>query len=189
MRQLRRIILTLLAGVLSTAALAQEQEPLEASYTLLPGDTLEISVWEEPELQRQVLIRPDGWFSYPMSGDIRAVGRTVNEIEAELTQNLKRYIPEVVLTVSVVGVDGNKIYVIGQVQNPGVFIVNPRVDVAQALSMAGGTTPFASVNNILVLRRQGGEQTSFKFAYGDIERGRNLEQNILLQPGDVVIVP
>lgn len=167
----------------------QQDESTEGTYTLLPGDTIQISVWQEPELQREVLIRPDGWFSFPLAGDVRAVGRTVTDIEAEVRGRLQRYIPEVVLTVSVTGIDGNKIYVLGQVNNPGVFTVNPMVDVTQALSMAGGTTPFASVNDILVLRREDGEQQTFRFAYGDIERGRNLERNIELQPGDVVIVP
>ena len=184
------VLLMLFGSVACYEAAAQEQDQsLEPSYTLLPGDTLEISVWQEPELQRTVLIRPDGWFSFPLSGDVRAKGRTVAQIEDELTENLRRYIPEVVLTVSVTGIGGNKVYVLGQVNRPGVFIVNPRVDVAQALSMAGGMTPFAAVNDILVLRREGGEQTSFQFAYGDIEQGDNLEQNIVLQPGDVVIVP
>lgn len=169
---------------------AEDRElPIEYRYTLLPGDALEISVWQEPDLQREVLIRPDGWFSFPLVGDVRAKGRTVSQIGAELTEYLKRYISDVVLTVSVVGIGGNKVFVIGQVEHPGVFTVNPRVDVVQALSIAGGMTPFAAVNNILILRRESGRQTTFKFAYGDIEKGRNLEQNIQLEPGDVVIVP
>lgn len=182
--------LLLLATLICGQAWAQQQgEMSEGSYTLLPGDTIQISVWQEPELQQEVLIRPDGWFSFPLAGDVRAVGRTVADIGAELRERLQRYIPEVVLTASVTGIAGNKIYVLGQVNNPGVFTVNPRVDVTQALSMAGGTTPFAAVNDILVLRREGGEQKTFRFAYGDVVRGRNLEQNIELQPGDVVIVP
>lgn len=171
---------------------AEAQESLQATepdYKLLPGDTLQVSVWQEPDLQREVLIRPDGWFSFPLSGDVRAKGRTVSQIAFELTEKLKRYIPDVVLTVSVVGIDGNKIYVLGQIKRPGAFIVNPRVDVTQALSMAGGMTPFASVNSILILRRESGRQITFRFSYGDIEKGRKLEQNIQLEPGDVVIVP
>jgi polysaccharide export outer membrane protein len=158
-------------------------------YTLLPGDTLQVSVWQEPDLQRTVLVRPDGRFSFPLSGDVEAEGRTVAEIQADLTSRLARYIPDVLLSISVTGIEGNKIFVLGQVNRPGAFVVNPRVDVTQALSMAGGMTPFASTTDILILRRSQGGQIALKFSYGDIEKGRNLEQNIVLEPGDVIIVP
>jgi polysaccharide export outer membrane protein len=92
--------------------------------------------------------------------------------------------------VTVSDILGNKIYVLGQVKNPGEFVVNPRVDVMQALSMAGGTTPFAALNDIVILRRQGdGAQQAIRFAYKEVERGRSLEQNIVLASGDVVVVP
>jgi len=174
----------------SFQAVAQDiSQSTGPDYELLPGDRLQISAWQEEELQREVLVRPDGWFSFPLSGEVRALGRTVSQIEAELTDRLKRYIPEVVLTVSVVGIEGNRIYVLGQVNRPGSFVVNPRVDVTQALSLAGGMTPFASVNDIRILRRKSGRQIALVFSYGDIEKGRKLEQNIQLEPGDVVIVP
>lgn len=190
MRLLYIPLLFVVSCFAAVAATAQERDQSAgAAYTLLPGDTVEISVWQEPELQRTVLIRPDGWFSFPLSGDVQAKGRTVSQIEDELTSNLRRYIPDVVLTVAVTGIGGNKIYVLGQVNRPGDFTVNPRVDVTQALSMAGGMTPFASVNDIRILRRGTGGQTTLRFAYGDIEKGRNLEQNVQLEPGDVVIVP
>ena len=83
----------------------------------------------------------------------------------------------------------NKVYIIGQVNGPGAFVVNPRVDVMQALSMAGGTTPFASLSNIIILRRTGSEQVSLRFDYTDVVKGRNLQQNIELQAGDIVVVP
>ena len=93
------------------------------------------------------------------------------------------------VTVAVSEVLGNSIYVLGQVRNPGQYVVNPMVDVMQALSMAGGTTPFASLNNILILRRRGSQQVAISFKYGDVSSGRNLELNIVLQSGDVVVVP
>jgi polysaccharide export outer membrane protein len=86
-------------------------------------------------------------------------------------------------------VKGNKVYVLGQVNKPGEFIVNPRVDVMQALSMAGGTTPFASLGEIVILRRGDAGQQALPFKYADVARGRNLQQNIMLQAGDVVVVP
>lgn len=163
--------------------------PVLGDYTLLPGDTLEITVWQEPDLQREVLIRPDGRFSFPLAGDVLAVGKTVPEVQQTLLHMLQRYIPEAVVTVTVISVDGNKIYVIGQVKNPGAFIVNPRVDVVQALAMAGGMTAFAAVNDVIILRRKNGRESALRFRYGQIEKGRNLEQNFLLEPGDVIIVP
>jgi polysaccharide export outer membrane protein len=174
------------------ALLQAQGEPASTvvdAYEVQPGDVLEISVWKEPELQREVLVRPDGAFSFPLSGEIDARNKTVNDLRLEVTARLARYIPELVVTVTVVQINGNKVYVIGQVNQPGVFVVNPRVDVMQALSMAGGTTPFADVNDIRILRRKGGKQTAIQFRYLDVARGRSLEQNIMLESGDVVVVP
>lgn len=158
-------------------------------YEVQPSDLLQISVWREPELTQQVLVRPDGAFSFPLAGDISAVGKTVEELRLELIQRLSRFIPDLVVTVSVLEIRGNKIYVIGQVNQPGEFIVNPRVDVMQALSLAGGTTAFASPSQIFVLRRDNGEQRRLPFNFDAVLRGRDLEQNVLLRTGDVVVVP
>ena len=175
---------------LSPAAHAQEDSsPSAPGYTVQPGDLLEISVWREEDLNQEVLVRPDGGLSFPVAGDINALGQTVEEIRAEIVNRLSRYIPEPVVTVSVREINGNKIYIIGQVNSPGEFVVNPQVDVMQALSMAGGTTAFASVNEIFVLRRMDGEQITLPFRFGDVVRGRSLEQNILLESGDVLVVP
>jgi len=171
------------------SAVAQDSDEPRAAYTINPGDLLEVSVWKEPDLQRQVLVRPDGAFSFPLSGDIVAEGRTVEAVRQELTTRLETYIPDLVVTVTVAEIHGNKIFVIGQVKTPGVFVVNPRVDVIQALSIAGGMTPFAQVNNIRILRRRNGQQTILNFRYSDIIKGDNLEQNVLLEVGDVVLVP
>lgn len=171
------------------SAAAQESDGRLEPYTINPGDLLEISVWKEPDLQREVLIRPDGAFSFPLSGDIVAIGRTVEAIRQELTARLESLIPDLVVTVTVAEINGNKIYVIGQVNTPGQFVVNPRVDVIQALSIAGGMTPFAELNGIKILRRRDGKQTILPFRYNDIVKGQNLEQNVLLEVGDVVLVP
>jgi len=163
--------------------------PLDESYLVKPGDTLEISVWKEEGLLQTVIVRPDGGFSFPLAGDVNAAGKTVDMITEELVRKLSRFIPDLVATVMVTAFDGNKIYVIGQVLNPGAFVMNPRVDVMQALSLAGGTTPFASLNDIKILRRRRGNQSVLGFRYNDVAKGRNLEQNILLESGDVVVVP
>jgi len=184
------LLIIAVAGLLGAAqSLAQERANPRMPYTINPGDLLEISVWKEPDMQRQVLVRPDGAFSFPLSGDILAEGRTVEAIRQELTDQLEAYIPDLVVTVTVAEVRGNKIFVFGQVKTPGEFIVNPRVDVIQALSIAGGVTPFAQLNSIKILRRRNGEQSIFQFRYSDIVKGQDLEQNILLEVGDIVLVP
>jgi polysaccharide biosynthesis/export protein len=194
MRTLARAVLFLtfaapLMAANPPAAPAPPGSPTEV-YTVKPGDVLAIAVWKEPDLQGPVLVRPDGSFSFPLAGQIDARGRTVAELQQTVTEKLKKYISDPVVTVSVSEVKGNKVYVLGQVNKPGEFIVNPRVDVMQALSMAGGTTAFAALGEIVILRRSDtGQQQSLPFRYADVARGRNLQQNIMLQAGDVVVVP
>ncbi|HYX75521.1 MAG TPA: polysaccharide biosynthesis/export family protein [Steroidobacteraceae bacterium] len=159
-------------------------------YTLNAGDTLDISVWKEEDLtKKDVIVRPDGKFSFPLAGQVLARGRTAAEIEAEITTRLKRYVAEPVVSVAVKNLDGCRIYVIGQVSKAGSFVMNPRVNVLQALSLAGGMTPFAAVNDIMVLRGSGEGQRAIPFHYGEVVKGRNLNQNVLLEAGDVVVVP
>jgi polysaccharide export outer membrane protein len=176
----------------SLTVAAQQPPPQSGAvvrYEVQPSDLLQISVWREPELTQQVLVRPDGAFSFPLAGDVSAVGKSVEELRRELVERLSRYIPDLVVTVAVLEIRGNKVYVIGQVNQPGEFIVNPRVDVMQALSLAGGTTAFASPSEIFVLRREGVEQRRLPFNFDAVLRGRDLEQNVLLRTGDVVVVP
>jgi polysaccharide export outer membrane protein len=177
------------ATALAAQPAAQSDTGAIVRYEVQPSDMLQVSVWKEPELTQDVLVRPDGAFSFPLAGDINAVGKTVEELRLELIERLSRYIEDPVVTVTVLEIRGNKIYVIGQVNQPGEFIVNPRVDVMQALSLAGGTTAFASPSEIFVLRRDGGEQRRLPFNFDAVLRGRELTQNILLRTGDVVVVP
>jgi polysaccharide export outer membrane protein len=149
-----------------------------------------VSVWKEPSLQLPVLIRPDGGFSFPLAGEIDARGKSVADLQKLLTDRLKKYISEPVVSVSVQDVKGNKVYVLGQVNKPGEFVVNPSVNAMQALSMAGGTNAFANTGGIFILRRgNGGAQIAIPFHYGDVLKGKGLEQNIDLQSGDIVVVP
>ena len=174
----------------ATPLTAEAAPPVDAAYTVKPGDTLVISVWKEPDLQGPVLVRPDGAFSFPLAGQLDARNKTVTELQQELTTKLKKFISDPVVTVSIQDIKGNKVYVIGQVQKPGDFVVNPRVDVMQALSMAGGTTPFAALGDIMILRRnEAGQQEALPFRYTDVIHGKNLQQNVMLQAGDVVVVP
>jgi polysaccharide export outer membrane protein len=174
-------------------AMAQDPERDSANssdtYLMQPGDLLEVSVWGEEYLERDVAIQPDGMISFPLAGVLPAAGGDVRQLQEKLAERLSQYIPDPVVTVSIKDIRGNRIYVIGQVQRPGHFVMNPTVDVVQALALAGGTTPFAALNDIRILRRSGGKLTSIEFRYADVEKGRNLQQNIILQSGDVIIVP
>jgi len=158
-------------------------------YRLQPGDVLQVVVWKETDLQSEVLIRPDGGISFALAGDLQAAGRTTDELRAELESRVRKLIPDAVVTVQVKLASGNRVYVIGKVNHPGDFALIRPIDVMQALSLAGGATPFANTDGIRVLHREGAQQTSVRFRYGDVARGRRLEQNILLQSGDTVVVP
>ena len=138
---------------------------------------------------KSVLVRPDGGLSYPLVGDIKAEGLSVSDLAGLVTEKLGKFIPDPSVTVTVQNLTGNKVYVIGKVNRPGEFQANRIMDVVQALSVAGGMTPYAASNRIKVLRRENGELSAIPFRYGDIEKGENLEQNIVLQSGDIVLVP
>ena len=149
---------------------------------------LEISVWKEEGLQKEVLVRPDGWVTFPLIGNIRAAGKTVDRLQREIAKRLRKYFSDPVVTVSVLKVVGNKVYVIGEVKTPGEYIVGHYVDVMQALALAGGLTPTAAENQIKIVRKERGLDIVFYFDYEAVKQGRDLEQNITLQPGDKVLV-
>jgi polysaccharide export outer membrane protein len=161
----------------------------ERGYKLQPGDLLQVVVWKETDLQSEVLIRPDGGVSFALAGDMRAAGLTTDQLRAELETRVRKLVPGAVVTVSVKAPNGNRVFVIGKVNKPGDFALLRPIDVLQAISMAGGVTPFANTNRIRILHRDGPHQSSLRFRYDDVAKGRHLEQNILLQSGDTVIVP
>jgi polysaccharide export outer membrane protein len=163
--------------------------PGRPAYTINPGDVMTVSVWKEEDLARQIVVRPDGRFSFPLVSDIQAQGKSVTEIKEDLTKKLTTYIPDPVVTITVDNMAGNVVYVIGQVNRPGQFVASADLDVLQALAMAGGTSVFAQLDDIKILRRTNGKLIAIPFDYGDIEKGKRLEQNIMLNVGDVVVVP
>jgi polysaccharide export outer membrane protein len=192
----KRVLFALVFAVL--VGVGQAEEPQVGmkpagqnlpSYRVQPGDVMTISVWKETELQSEVLVRPDGGFSFALAGDVDAVGKTVDEIRTILVERLKRYIPSPVVTVAVKLIGGNRIYVVGRVNHAGDFPLSGSLDVMQAIALAGGMTPFAAINDIVILRRQNGGQQALHFHYSDVARGRELAQNVLLQGGDTVVVP
>ena len=168
---------------------AQAKPNPGGTYIVQPGDLLSISVWKEKDLQQDVYVRPDGWLNFPLAGDISASGKTVEELRKDIATKLSKYVPDPVVTVIVKQSLGNRIFVIGKVNKPGDYFAGRNIDVMQALTMAGGPTPYASVNKIKILRRVNGELKAIPFKYSKVEEGEDLEQNIILQGGDVVVVP
>ena len=178
----------LFVSLLVAAATAAGQGAA-ADYRLHAGDSITVSVWKEIDLQRKVMIRPDGKFSFPLAGEVQAAGRTADEARTDIEGRLAKFIPEAVVTVIVEDFAGNRVYVIGQVNKSGMFIMNPQLTVLQALSLAGGHTPFAKLDNISIIRGVGPNQKSLPFRYNQVVDGKSLQQNIALESGDVVVVP
>jgi polysaccharide export outer membrane protein len=186
------VMVCAIACLVSAAGRADDASsaPPTIRYSIQPGDVLSVSVWKEPDLQGEVLVRPDGGLSFPLVGDIDAARMTLDALKQELTHRLQKYVPDPVVTVALKQLGGNRIYVLGKVNRPGEFAFSRPLDVMQAISLAGGTTPFASLNDIQILRREAtGRQDAIAFHYADVEQGERLQQNILLLSGDTVVVP
>ena len=186
----KALLLTLVLAFVLLPLSNHAAESLSDQYLLQPGDVLLVSVWKEEDLNQEVIIRPDGRISFPLVGEAVAAGQSLEAVRKSIKKGLTKYIPDPVVTVSVRQLSGNRVYVIGKVNRPGEFPILSNVDVMQALSMAGGTSTYAALNKIKILRRdKNGKQKAISFQYGDIEKGKNLEQNIILKAGDVVVVP
>jgi polysaccharide export outer membrane protein len=166
-----------------------EPTNVEPTYLLGPEDMLKVAVWKDEQLTQELVVRPDGMISFPLIGEVLASGRTVEDVRSEIALRLTKFLPNPNVTVTVLKVLSYRIYVLGRVNKPGEYQAGHHTDVLQALSMAGGLTPYASENNIKIIRRNGAEELVFPFRYGDAKKGQDLRQNILLQRGDVVMVP
>lgn len=161
----------------------------DPAYLIGPEDALEISVWRDDTLKAATLVRPDGGISFPLVGDVIVAGKTADQVRDELVQRLEKYIPEPVVTVSVVRVASYRIYVLGRVNKPGDFQAGRNIDVLQALSIAGGMTPYASEDGIRIIRKVDGKSIAIPFLYSRVRKGGDLSQNITLKSGDVLLVP
>lgn len=177
---------TMLTSVAPVMALA-----VDADYKLNPGDVLQITVWKEEGLDRETLVLPDGTIAFPLVGTLKAAGKTASQVQDELKDGLQKSIPDAPVTVVVKDALGNVVDVIGQVTKPGEFVAGHPLTVMQALSMAGGLTPYASEKRISIVRHnRDGKDEHLEFPYyEDILDGKNLDKDIVLQPGDVVLVP
>lgn len=182
-------VLLLALSPYSQAAETDNGESVTGAYQIQPGDVLQVSVWKEEDMTQDVIVRPDGQITFPLVGETAAAGNSVESLRMLISERLKKYIPDPVVTVSVRQLSGNTVFVIGKVNRPGAYPMVRNVDVMQALSLAAGTSTYAALNKIKILRREHGKLRAIPFEYGDVEKGNHLEQNIVLQAGDVVVVP
>lgn len=158
-------------------------------YRLHHGDGVFISVWGEDTLQKEVRVLPDGSITFPLSGRVDVGNLTTTEAEKKITDKLKTFLKDPQVSVVVTSVEGNKAYVIGKVIKSGPILLTGPTTVLQALSVAGGFDKFADTNKIKVIRHSPGKQTSLAVNYEKLIRGDGLESNIVLQPGDTILVP
>ena len=157
-------------------------------YVIGADDTLRISVWKEPDMNATLPVRPDGKISLPLLNDIPASGLTPMDLAASITERLKKYIADPRVTVVVVAMNSRRIFVTGEVSHPGAMTLLPNMTVLQALASAG-FTQFANPKKIYLLRTQNGKQVKIPFNYKEVVKGDHPEQNIMLKPGDTLVVP
>jgi len=161
----------------------------DPNYLLGAQDVLDVSVWKEPELSREVPVRPDGKISLPLLNDVQAAGLTPIELAAQIRAGLNKYMTNPQVTVIVIEINSQRIYLLGEVARAGAYVLLPGMTVLQALSNAGGFTPFSNLKNIYVLRQENGKQQKLPFNYKEVISGKKTEQNIELKAGDTIVVP
>jgi polysaccharide biosynthesis/export protein len=176
------LLLLLLGGTASAQS--------SAAYQLRHGDALTVSVWKEDALRMEVRVLPDGSITFPLAGRVEVAGLTTSQAEERIASRIKKFIPEAAVTVVVTGIDGSRVYVLGKVTQPGpVTLISPSTTVLQVLSQARGLDRFADGNAIRVLRQTGEGATVLPVRYDDLIRGNSLNTNVVLQPGDTILVP
>ena len=158
-------------------------------YIIGSGDVLDISVWKDEAMTKMVMVLPDGKISFPLIGQVQAGGKTVSQLRSVLEKKLTRYVPDLTLSLLVSQVNSMMVYVIGRVNNPGRFALNTKLNVLQVLSAAGGLNPFAKRGKIKIFREERNGTQIYPFDYDDVIKGENLQQNIQLKRGDVIVVP
>lgn len=168
---------------------SSSQKTGDSSYILGPGDILGIEVWKDESLTRAVVILPDGKISYPLIGELMAGGKTIFQLKKEIEQKLVKYVSSPTINIEVKQPSSMYIYVLGKVNSPGRFLMTSNINVLQGIATSGGLNPFAKKNDIKIYRQENDKTNIFEFEYDDVTDGQNLQQNILLKRGDVIIVP
>ena len=184
------LVLPLFLMLFTELVVAETNDAINTtSYQIGSGDVLQISVWKEEDMDQKILVRPDGEITFPLIGEVQAGGLTTRMLSDALVAKLKKYIPNPSVTVSVLQAISNKVYVIGKVNRPGEFAATAYMDVLQALTMAGGLTPYADSDDIKIIRRTETGTKMKRFDYDEVVSGDRLDMNIILKAGDTVVVP
>ena len=190
------LVVTLLAGVVgaqdrptSYAPVVPPNTAVPKGFLIGPEDVLAVHFWRDQEMSGDVTVRPDGMITLPLVGDIRAAGLTPELLKDQIEKAASRLITEPSVTVAVKEINSRKVFITGEVTKPGPYPLSGPRTVMQLIAVAGGLNEYADKDNIVVLRTLNGQQKSYKFRYSDVSKGRGLEQNIELQPGDTVVVP
>ena len=177
------------AGAPTAGITAPQVTANDTEYKIGAQDLLRIDVWKEDQLTRTVPVRPDGKVTLPLLNDVQAAGLTPMQLAAVIGEGLKKYVNNPQVTVTITEINSRRIYVTGEVARAGAFPLLPNMTVLQALSSSGGFSQFARLKNIYVLRVEDGKQVKHPFNYKEVVKGKNPEQNILLEPSDVIVVP
>ncbi len=180
----------ILAGVPGLANQAPPPPVISADFVIGLEDVLAVNVWKEAELSvKEVGVRPDGKISLPLVGEIQANGLTPRQLQDKITEKLKEFVASPTVTVVVLKIASQSVSVVGQVAKPGVYYLGSPLTVLELLARVGGFKEEAKVKKILVVRKDGGKTINFPFNFKEVSDGRNLQQNIVLKSGDVIIVP
>jgi polysaccharide export outer membrane protein len=173
----------------NSSAPAEQPATTDPSYVIGADDVLNVSVWKEPNITETVPVRPDGKISLPLLNDVQAAGLTPMQLATDITNRLKKYLENPQVTVIVTQINSQRYYIMGEVLRAGAYPLLPGMTILQALSGAGGFTPYAKLSDIYLLRNVGGRQMKFPFNYKDVLKGEKTDQNKVLKAGDTVIVP
>lgn len=162
---------------------------VEPGFTIGPEDVLGVIVWREADVTGEVTVRPDGMITLPLIRDVRAAGLTPQELADRVQTLLREYITDASVTVVVRQMNSRKVFITGEVGKPGAYPLTSSMTVMQLIAVAGGLTEYAEGKSISVMRVEGGQTKTFPFDYRNVASGKKPGQNILLRPGDTVVVP
>lgn len=171
-----------------SADIPNPAKPPEEFYVVGAGDALTISIWKEPNISGSVKVRPDGFVTLPLVNEVQVVGMTTGQLRKILENKYSEFIVDPVVTVRIEGIASSQVFLVGQVKSPGAFPLNGNETLLQILTRAGGLAVFADRSNLRVVRREGDKITEYIADYDAIVKG-DLKQDILLRPGDRIIVP